>query len=138
MENLLPKKAILLFILPLLIVLFVGSNMKVSAFDLFNKACTPSTTTSSEVCKAKEDAKNANSSNNVVLHTISVISNILALLAGFLAVVMIIVSGFMYVTSAGNAEETKKARNRIIYAAVGLAIIAFAWTITRFVLDEVL
>jgi hypothetical protein len=54
------------------------------------------------------------------------------------AVIMIMIAGFTYVTAGGNSEDTKNARNRIIYAGVGLVVIALAWTITRFITNEIL
>jgi cytochrome bd-type quinol oxidase subunit 2 len=143
MADLLSKKILLILVLPLLLVLFFSSGTQASAWNLFNKSCNGNSVQggngqSSTVCTASNKAKNSNSNNNIVLHTINVIANILALVAGLVAVLMIIVAGFTYVTSGGNAEETKKARSRILYAAVGLAIIALSWTITRFITDKVL
>lgn len=46
--------------------------------------------------------------------------------AGFVAVISIIIAGFMYVTSAGNAEKATSARRRIINAFIGLAIVLIA------------
>jgi hypothetical protein len=60
--------------------------------------------------------------------------NIISLFAGIAAVVMIIVGGFRYITSAGNPESTKSAKNTILYAAVGLVVIASAQLIVHFVL----
>jgi hypothetical protein len=50
---------------------------------------------------------------------------------------MIIYAGFRYVTSAGNAEATKNARSTIMYAVIGLIIIALAQVIVHFVLRNV-
>jgi hypothetical protein len=136
-------KIILLLILPLLLILFSVNYGQAAAFDLFGSQCNGnkavgSTGKTSAVCEANNNARNSNSNNNVVLHTINVAANIIALVAGLIAVIMIMVAGFSYVLAGGNAEETKKARNRIVYAAVGLVIITVAWTITRFITDKVL
>jgi hypothetical protein len=64
--------------------------------------------------------------------------NVLAIVAGFAAVLFIIIGGFNYVTSAGNAENVTKAKNRIISALVGLVIIALAWTIITYVIDNII
>ena len=68
---------------------------------------------------------------------IAKIINILSVLIGAIAVVMIIIGGFRYVTSAGNAEGTKAARNTIVYAIVGLIVVALAQIIVHFVLNNV-
>src|SRR5579871_3935611 len=65
-------------------------------------------------------------------------ASILALIAGAAAVVMIIISGFKLVTSAGNAESISKARQRIIGSLVGLVVIALAWTIITYVTTKII
>jgi hypothetical protein len=69
--------------------------------------------------------------------TIGKVVNLLSSLVGVLAVIMLIVGGFRYVTSGGNQENTKNARNTIIYALVGLVIVGLAQSIVRFVLHAV-
>ncbi|MEI6477437.1 MAG: hypothetical protein WCO52_00395 [bacterium] len=58
--------------------------------------------------------------------------NILLLLAGILAVIYLIWSGFQYITSAGNAEKAKVARQGIINAVIGIVVIVAAFFIVRF------
>ena len=43
-----------------------------------------------------------------------------------LAVVFIIYAGFLYLTSGGDEEKTKAAKNYIIYAVIGIAIALLA------------
>jgi hypothetical protein len=136
------KYFLCLIIIPLLLVVFSG-GYKASAFNLFNRSCKGDSVeggngSSSPVCTSNNNSKNDNKYNNVVLNTINDAVNIVAVVAGLVAVIMIMVAGFTYVTAGGNAEDTKNARNRIIYAAVGLVIIGFAWTITRFITDKIL
>lgn len=69
--------------------------------------------------------------------TIRKVINVISVLVGAVAVVMIIVAGFRYVTSAGNAETLKNARNTIVYALVGLIIVAFAQVIVHFTLNSI-
>jgi hypothetical protein len=68
---------------------------------------------------------------------IAKVINILSVIIGAIAVVMIIIGGFRYVTSGGNAESTKSARQTIVYAIVGLIIVALAQIIVHFVLNSV-
>jgi hypothetical protein len=72
-----------------------------------------------------------------VTATIKKIINILSVIIGAIAVVMIIIGGFRYVTSGGNAESTKAARQTIVYAIVGLVVVALAQIIVHFVLNAV-
>lgn len=53
---------------------------------------------------------------------------------GAIAVVMIIIAGFTMVTSGGDAEAVKKAKNTILYSVIGLIFVILAFTITHFVI----
>lgn len=79
---------------------------------------------------------NITGSGKTITDLIRQIINILSVIIGAIAVVMIIVGGFRYVTSAGNPESTKSARNTILYAIVGLIIVALAQVIVHFVLNS--
>ena len=68
--------------------------------------------------------------------TIRTVVTLLSAAVGVVAVIMIIVGGFRYITSAGSPEQAKSARNTIIYAVVGLIIVALAQIIVHFVLSK--
>lgn len=61
---------------------------------------------------------------------------LLASVAGIAAVIIIIIGGFMYVTSNGDAKRAESGRNAIIGALVGLGIIAAAASIIAFVVNR--
>ena len=63
------------------------------------------------------------------------IVNILSIIVGVIAVIMIIFGGLRYITSGGDSSKVGTAKNTIIYAIVGLVIVAFAQFIVRFVLS---
>ena len=62
------------------------------------------------------------------------VTNVLLFLIGALSVIFIIISGIYYVTSQGNAEQVKKAKNTMVYAVVGLIISILAYAIVNFVI----
>lgn len=62
------------------------------------------------------------------------IVNYLSIIVGVVAVIMIIVGGFRYITSGGDSGNVSTAKNTLIYAIVGLIIVALAQFIVRFVL----
>jgi hypothetical protein len=66
------------------------------------------------------------------------IINILSVLVGAIAVIMIIFGGFRYVTSAGNDTNVSSAKNTILYAVIGLIIVALAQIIVHFVLNNII
>ncbi len=64
--------------------------------------------------------------------------NILSLVVGIAAVIMIIYGGLRYITSGGDSGSVGNAKNTIIYAIVGLIIVALAQLIVHFVLNAAL
>jgi hypothetical protein len=63
--------------------------------------------------------------------------NLLSIIVGVVAVIMIIIGGLKYITSAGDSANVSSAKNTILYAVIGLVIVALAQVIVRFVLDKV-
>lgn len=70
--------------------------------------------------------------NNIITDAI----NIFSVIVGIVAVVMIIVGGFKYITSGGDSGNISSAKNTIIYAVIGLVIVALAQFLVQFVLDK--
>lgn len=64
------------------------------------------------------------------------IVNLISIVVGVVAVVMIIFGGFRYITSGGDSGKVGNAKNSLIYAIVGLIIVALAQLIVRFVLNQ--
>jgi hypothetical protein len=56
--------------------------------------------------------------------------------AGIAAVIVIIISAIFYTTSQGDASKTKRAKDGILYAIVGLVIIMMAFVITNFIIGR--
>lgn len=55
---------------------------------------------------------------------------------GIIAVIMIIIGGFHYMTSQGSPEKVQKGKNTILYGIVGLIICLAAFAIVNFVLTS--
>ena len=62
--------------------------------------------------------------------------NIFSLVVGIVAVVMIIVGGFKYITSGGESSKVSGAQSTILYAIVGLVVVVLAQLIVHFVLNK--
>jgi hypothetical protein len=65
---------------------------------------------------------------------IKLIIQIISLIAGIAAVIMIVVGGLKYITSNGDSSSTASAKNTILYAIIGLVVVALAQVIVRYVL----
>lgn len=62
--------------------------------------------------------------------------NIISIVVGVVAVIMIIFGGAKYITSGGESGKITGAKNTIIYALIGLVIVALAQVIVHFVLNK--
>ena len=69
---------------------------------------------------------------------VTTVINFFSVIVGIVAVIMIIWGGFKYITSGGDSGNITSAKNTIIYAIIGLVIVAFAQFIVQFVLDQVI
>ncbi|MFH1427672.1 MAG: hypothetical protein ABIG60_04065 [Patescibacteria group bacterium] len=65
------------------------------------------------------------------------IINVLLGFLGIIAVVIILLGGFKWMTAGGNEDKTAEARKLITAGIIGLIIILAAWAIARFVLDAI-
>lgn len=57
---------------------------------------------------------------------------------GIACVIVIVIAGFYYVTSQGNAAQVARAKTAIIAAIVGLTVIIMAFAITQFVIGGII
>ena len=69
-------------------------------------------------------------------HILSEVINIMSILVGVICVIMIIVGGLKYVTSGGESNNVSGAKNTIMYALIGLVVVAMAQIIVHFVLSR--
>ena len=79
------------------------------------------------ICK-NQNAKPADFAKNIV--------NILLYIAGAISVIMIIIGGLMYTTSAGAAAQVTKAKNIVLYSVIGLVMSLAALAIVQFVVGR--
>ena len=71
--------------------------------------------------------------SNGVIRTVS---NILIWVVGIVAVIMIVWSGFKYITTAGDASKVASAKSSLTYAIVGLTIAILSYSIVNFIMER--
>ena len=64
------------------------------------------------------------------------VTNWFSIIVGAIAIIMIIYGGFRYITSGGDSGKVGNAKNTLIYAIIGLIIVALAQLIVRFVITQ--
>jgi len=129
------------------IFLFLPSLVKAAGQSqdtgLLNTACQQAP--DSAVC---HDASNQIKKNtNPVVDVVQKATNLIAVIAGIGAVIVIIISGIQYSTAGGaaagqragdNPTKAKNARAMLANAVIGLIIITLAWAIISFVIQKVI
>jgi hypothetical protein len=84
------------------------------------------------VCQPKLTAPSGELPKKDLLLVAAAVLEMLIRVAGLAAFAFLIYGGFMYLTSSGNSESTKKAGSTILNAAIGLAISISATTLVNF------
>ena len=91
---------------------------------------TTETSTSAQCTDAGADT--SEKVNNLITQII----NVFSVIVGIIAVIMIIWGGLKYITSGGDSGNVTGAKNTILYAIIGLIIVALSQFIVRFVLSK--
>ncbi len=120
--------------------LSVGSYMSSPAYAAWNpfnnknpeSVCQKPGTASSTVCTTN-GSDPISGSGGVLIK----VTRLVATISGVIAVIIMISGGIMYIISNGEAQKITTAKNTIIYAGVGLVIIAMAQTLIVFVINRV-
>lgn len=60
---------------------------------------------------------------------------ILSIVVGIVAVFMVVLAGFKYITSAGDSNKTASAKATLVYAIIGLVVVALAQIIVHFTIN---
>lgn len=119
-------KRLRLYLMTLLsggVLLAAASAPSAMAIELFPTCNGPSANTA--VCKATK----TDSVDKLVVD----ITGILMWILGIVAVIMIVIGGFKYVTSNGDANAIQSAKNTILYSVIGLVVAILGQTIVKFV-----
>lgn len=118
-------------------------------FGIFSLLITPALLVSSASAQIPEQSKNAacqglgkgscdkNTAGGTVSGLVRQAINILSWVVGIVSIIMVIVGGFKFIVSNGDANGIKSARNTVIYALVGLAVAVLAQMLVRFVVNNI-
>ncbi len=106
------------------------------AYDPLNEACQVggNNSGSSAVCTDKNKTADPVSGPNGILYKVT---RIVANVAGIAAVIMVLLSGFYFITANGEASKVASAKSALIGAVVGVVIVLTAQAILKFVLSKV-
>ena len=77
--------------------------------------------------------KNADAPSDMLANALEIVFGII----GAAAVLIIVISGFRYIVSAGDPGQMSQANKTIIYAVIGLAVALSGFSIVSFVVRNV-
>jgi hypothetical protein len=130
-----------LFLSPVLFVLVASLNpIRVAAFNPFNPnsndntVCdqTDATGNKSSVCNIDPNNDPITGSDGLV----NKVANIISLLTGVAAVIVIMIAGLRYIMSSGDGAKTASAKNAILYASIGLVVTIVARAVVALVVTR--
>lgn len=117
-----------------LFVLFAFPAAPVSAVDVLQNGCRQAP--GSEACadnRAQAPGNNQIYGPNGIL---TKVARLMSYVVGAVAIIFIIIGGFKYVQSSGDATNVKNAKDTILFALVGLVVAATAQAIVVFVINR--
>ena len=94
-----------------------------------------STAKSTDVCGDVNSQTKAKT--NPIIIALKSLLEILSLIAGVAATVVLILSGFRFITSNGDANGVKAARDGVLYVVIGLLVVIVAQAIIAFVINKI-
>ncbi len=111
---------------------FAGST-PVLAADVFG-ACSQPGMSSTAACQ--DVSQQGTAGTNPILKAFNAIVQVLVLIVGGLAVIMLVISGFRFVASRGDSNSVKGARDGLIYALIGIAVAVLGQLLISFILGR--
>lgn len=90
----------------------------------------------SEQCAGVTDSTVCSKQNDQPVNLTNRIVNLLLFIVGALSVIMIIVGGLLYATSAGDSGRVTMAKNTLMYAVVGLVVSFLAFAVVQYVVTK--
>ena len=125
--------ALMLILVPSLVLVPAVANADFTTSNIQNDLCSGSNGNTTGTSTTGCDSSTATSAIDNILTDVV---NIFSLIVGVVAVIMIIIGGLRYITSGGDSGNVSSAKNTIIFAIVGLVIVALAQVIVHFVLAK--
>lgn len=98
-----------------------------------NLACGVSGDIAGKTTCSAADTRNADNRINAIIATAI---KIFQVVVGLISVIMVIMGGLKYITSGGDPTAVGSAKNTILYAIVGIVVVALAQIIVQFVLNR--
>jgi hypothetical protein len=128
------KKLIVSTLMGLMLLIGFLTPVTVFAVDVFEEPCRQNPDASA----CLDDQTQTQSSNEIFGPdgVLTKAAELVAVIVGVASVIMIIVGGFKYVTSSGDPNNVKSAKDTILFAIVGMLVAISTQAIVLFVLER--
>jgi uncharacterized membrane protein len=93
--------------------------------DVFKDACNGSSDTT--LCKGTSTG---------LFGVIKTVINVMLVIGGIIAVIMIILGAIRYITSNGDQADVKAAKDTILYAVIGLIVASVAFAVVNYIIGS--
>ncbi len=127
------KRLALLLLSALMIAIVPVSLAAATTYNVCTDPGAPTSTKTSAYCLGQTATNPISGPNGILIQ----VANIIAVLAGMLLVIMMIIAGLRYVTSSGDSAGVEKAKNTILHLLTGLIIIVLARVLVAFVVSRI-
>lgn len=96
---------------------------------------TAKSVTQEGACEQQDNARGCGN-GGALGNIFATVANVILFLVGAVAVIMLIIGGFRYVTSNGDANAISGAKNTILYAIIGIVVAFLAYAAVNFVVTS--
>jgi len=83
------------------------------------------------------DSSQYNSADALISGKVAVAINFFVIFSAVIAVIMLVIAGYTFITSAGDAERVEKAGKTLTAAIVGMAIVFIARILVEYILKVI-
>lgn len=101
------------------------STSYASPVDVFENAC--ANNSDPALCSGTDEG---------LFDVIRTVIQVMLIIGGIIAVIMIIIGGIKYMTSNGEQSHVKSAKDTILYAVIGLVVISIAFSLVTWVVGK--
>lgn len=125
-------KKLLVLLLVGIALLGLGVSQTAHAEDVLSEACSGAAS-GSTVCNSQGSGNPVSGPGSIINR----VTRVVAVAAGVIAVIIIIVSGIRFTTSHGDPQSVNSAKNTLLYAIIGLIVIIAAQAIISYVVTSI-
>ncbi|MBA3758547.1 hypothetical protein H0X10_02855 [Candidatus Saccharibacteria bacterium] len=128
------KKIFTSFLIAVSLMFIAGPGLAIAQTDVLKGPC--DLEPNALACQGRGEQKPECNSVYGQCGVITKATQLMAILVGVAAVIVIIIGGFLYVLSSGDPSRVNSAKSMILYAIIGLVVAVLAQSIVVYILKK--